>query len=72
MFCQPGLALCVIGHRALHSQPERGGVVWLVQVGNLMHHNIFGDARRQEDGLPVEIQPVTFTARAPAITQVWA
>ena len=36
MLGQPGLALRVIRHGALHAQPERWRVVRLVQVGHLV------------------------------------
>src|SRR5690606_18430209 len=65
MLGQPGLALCIIRHRALHAQPERRRVVRLVQVGNLVHHHVLGNARRQQDRLPVEVQPVALSARSP-------
>lgn len=70
MLSQPGLALREIRHGALNTTPERWGVVTFVQVSDLVHRNVFSDARWQQDRLPVKIQPITFTAGTPAVPQV--
>ena len=69
MLGQPGLALGVVRHGALHAQPESRCVVRFVQVGDLMHHHVLGDVRGQQNRLPVEVQPVALTVRVPAVAR---
>ena len=53
---QPHLPPLEVRHRPLDPPPELRRVMRLVQVGHLVHHHVLGDARRQQDGLPVEVQ----------------
>ena len=67
MLGEPRLALLIVRHGPFQTAPEGGGVVGLVQVNELMDDHVLGDVAGQQDGLPVEVDPVALAAGAPAV-----
>ena len=59
IFRQPSFAPAPIREMLLDLDPEVGGMVWIETVNKLMDHDVLGDPRWQENGLPVERHPAT-------------
>lgn len=45
-----------VGENALETPPEGDAVVWLIEMGELMGHDVLNDARREKDSAPVEVE----------------
>ena len=59
IFRQPSFAPPPIREMLLDLDPEVGGMVRIETVNKLMDHDILGNPRWQENGLPVEKHPST-------------
>ena len=53
---QPFLSLAMGGHYLVHLIPESIGVVEVVEVAKLMHHDVVDDGLRGHHALPVKGQ----------------
>lgn len=61
---QPRLPQGEVGHDALHAGPELRRVMGVLEVHQLVDGDVLDDARREEDGAPVEVEAAAFAAGA--------